>query len=131
MCVRDLMIMRESGHGSIVGRIKDTIIRGGENVFPKEVEDFLYLNPLVMEAQVFGVPDEFMGEEVAAWVMLKEGVSLTEEQLRHFYHGKVSVIITHSFEKRILSQPLFYPHIFGIDFQIQDTTSYFLRVGIS
>ena len=83
------MIMRESGHGSIVGRIKDTIIRGGENVFPKEVEECLHLHPLVMEAQTFGVPDSFMGEEVAAWISLK-GSTLTEEQLRHFCKGKVS-----------------------------------------
>lgn len=89
LILRDLMTMAETGHGSIVGRIKDTIIRGGENIYPKEVEDYIHSHPKVLEVQVFGVPDYRMGEEVAAWILLKDGVTLTEGEIRDFCKGKV------------------------------------------
>jgi len=82
--------MRETGHGSIVGRIKDTIIRGGENIYPKEVEEFFHTHPSILEAQVFGVPDYRMGEEVAVWIVLKGGASLSEDQIKTFCKGKVN-----------------------------------------
>jgi len=81
--------MTETGHVRIVGRLKDMIIRGGENVYPREVEDFLHTHPDVQEAQIVGVPDKRMGEELAAWICLKEGHSLNEADLKAFCKGKV------------------------------------------
>ena len=69
----DLATMDEEGYLNIVGRIKDMIIRGGENVYPREIEEFLYGHPKVQDVQVIGVPDEKYGEEVMAWVQLREG----------------------------------------------------------
>ena len=69
----DLATMDEDGYVNIVGRIKDMIIRGGENVYPREVEEFLYTHPAIADVQVIGVPDERYGEEVCAWVVLREG----------------------------------------------------------
>ncbi|XP_021956368.1 medium-chain acyl-CoA ligase ACSF2, mitochondrial isoform X2 [Folsomia candida] len=86
----DLTVMLPSGHARVVGRLKDLIIRGGENIYPREVEDFLHAHPDIQEAQVFGVPDPRMGEEVAAWVGIKEGRSLTDQDLRAFCKGKIA-----------------------------------------
>ena len=72
----DLAVMDDDGYVSIVGRIKDMIIRGGENVYPREIEEFLYAPPEVADAQVIGVPSERYGEEVMAWVKLREGATL-------------------------------------------------------
>ena len=69
----DLATMDEDGYVRIVGRIKDMIIRGGENVYPREVEEFLYGHPAVADVQVVGIPDERLGEEIMAWVIAKEG----------------------------------------------------------
>ena len=87
--------MDPSGHARVVGRIKDMIIRGGENVYPREIEDFLHTHPAIMEAQVFGVPDERLGEAVAAWIRLKDGqaASLNEAEVKEFCKGQVSVIM--------------------------------------
>lgn len=82
--------MTETGHARIVGRLKDMIIRGGENIYPREIEDFLHTHPHIQEAQVFSVPDFRLGEEVCCWIKLKDGESLTEEELRAFSKGKVS-----------------------------------------
>lgn len=90
MHTEDLAVMDEEGYVNIVGRIKDMVIRGGENVYPREIEEFLYTNPKVSDAQVIGVPDEKYGEEIAAWVKLKEGESATEEELRDFCRGKIA-----------------------------------------
>ncbi|GBL96173.1 Acyl-CoA synthetase family member 2, mitochondrial [Araneus ventricosus] len=86
----DLATMNEYGFIKIVGRIKEMIIRGGENIYPQEVENFLNSHPAVLEAHVCGVPDQRMGEEACAWICLKEGMSLTEEQVKQFCKGKIS-----------------------------------------
>ena len=84
--------MLESGHGRIVGRIKEMIIRGGENIYPREVEDFLHLNPKIAEAHVFGVPDARLGEEVAVWIRLNAGEEMTEQEVRAFCKGQVNAV---------------------------------------
>lgn len=86
----DLGIMDEEGYLKIVGRIKDMIIRGGENVYPREVEEFLYTHPKIKEVQVFGIPDTKMGEEVCAWIQLEESELLTEEEVRSFCRGQIT-----------------------------------------
>jgi fatty-acyl-CoA synthase len=87
----DLATMDDEGYLSIVGRIKDMVIRGGENVYPREIEEFLYTHPDVIDAQVIGVPDERYGEELMAWVRLREGVEpLSAEALRAFCAGKLA-----------------------------------------
>ncbi|SFE14216.1 AMP-binding protein [Blastococcus tunisiensis] len=87
----DLAVMDEAGYLNIVGRIKDMVIRGGENVYPREIEEFLYSHPDVVDAQVIGVPDERFGEELMAWVRLRAGAEpLTAEGLREFCAGKLA-----------------------------------------
>jgi fatty-acyl-CoA synthase len=86
----DLATMDEEGYLNIVGRIKDMVIRGGENVYPREIEEFLYTHPDIVDAQVIGVPDEKYGEELMAWVRLKDGASLDAETLRAFCEGKLA-----------------------------------------
>jgi len=86
----DLATMDESGYCKITGRLKDMIIRGGENVYPREVEEFLYTHPSVLDVQVVGLPDAKYGEEVAAFVILKEGQTATEEELREFCTGRIA-----------------------------------------
>jgi len=86
----DLAILDEEGYVSIVGRIQDMIIRGGENVYPREIEEFLYAHPDVSDVQVIGVPSERYGEEVMAWVKLREGGSLTGDQLAEYCKGKIA-----------------------------------------
>ena len=86
----DLAVMDEEGYCSIVGRIKDLVIRGGENLFPREVEEFLYTHPHILDVQVVGVPDDRYGEELCAWILLRDNCSLTEEQVREFCDGQIS-----------------------------------------
>ncbi len=86
----DLATMDEQGYVNIVGRIKDMIIRGGENVYPREIEEFLHTHVGVSEAQVIGVPSEKYGEEVMAWVKCKPGAKLTSEELTAYCTGKIS-----------------------------------------
>lgn len=86
----DLGVMREDGYINLTGRAKDLIIRGGENVYPREVEEFLYTHPKVAEVQVVGLPDERLGEVVLAWVRLKSGENATEEELRGFCEGRIA-----------------------------------------
>jgi fatty-acyl-CoA synthase len=87
----DLAVMDAEGYLNIVGRIKDMVIRGGENVYPREVEEFLYTHPDVVDAQVIGVPDERYGEELMAWVRLREGAApLTAEAVREFCAGRLA-----------------------------------------
>ncbi len=86
----DLATMDDDGYLNIVGRIKDMVIRGGENVYPREIEEFLYTHPDIVDAQVIGVPDERYGEELMAWVRLKEGASLDADGLRAFCDGKLA-----------------------------------------
>ncbi|HEY0418169.1 MAG TPA: AMP-binding protein, partial [Acetobacteraceae bacterium] len=86
----DLATIDAEGYGAIVGRIKDLVIRGGENVYPREVEEFLYRHPAIADVQVFGIPDPRYGEEICAWVKLREGQSLTEEEVREFCRGQIA-----------------------------------------
>ncbi len=86
----DLAVMDEDGYANIVGRIKDMIIRGGENIYPREVEEYLYTNPKVADVQVIGVPSEKYGEEVMAWVKVKSGESVTAEELEAFCRGQIA-----------------------------------------
>jgi fatty-acyl-CoA synthase len=86
----DLATMDEQGYVRVVGRIKDMIIRGGENVYPREVEEFLYTHPQIADVQVIGVPDERYGEELMAWVVLRPGTQLGEEELREFCRGQIA-----------------------------------------
>ena len=87
----DLAVMRDDGYCNVVGRIKDMVIRGGENIYPREIEEFLYTHPDVDDAQVIGVPDEKYGEEVCAWVRMKPGKSpLDAQALRDFASGKLA-----------------------------------------
>jgi fatty-acyl-CoA synthase len=86
----DLATMDDDGYVNIVGRIKDLVIRGGENVYPREVEEFLYTHPQVADVQVIGVPDEHYGEELMAWVIPREGASLTPEGVREFCRGRIA-----------------------------------------
>lgn len=83
-------MLEENGYGRIVGRIKDMIIRGGENIYPKEVEDFLNTHPDIVECHVFGVPDERMGEESCAAIRTANGQQLTRDDLKAFCKGKVA-----------------------------------------
>ncbi len=86
----DLATMDEDGYISIVGRIKDMIIRGGENVYPKEIEEFLSKHPSIATAQVIGLPDEKYGEEICAWVQVVDGQSLSEEDIKAYCQGKIA-----------------------------------------
>src|SRR3954447_22080005 len=86
----DLGTMDDQGYVKITGRIKDMVIRGGENLYPREIEEFLYTHPDVADVQVVGVPDERYGEELAAFVVLREGASCTEDDLRDWCRGKIA-----------------------------------------
>jgi fatty-acyl-CoA synthase len=86
----DLAVMDEEGYVNIVGRIKDMVIRGGENIYPREVEEFLYGHPAIADVQVIGVPDVRFGEELCAWVRLREGQQLSVEELRDFCNGRIA-----------------------------------------
>jgi fatty-acyl-CoA synthase len=86
----DLATMDAEGYINIVGRIKDMIIRGGENVYPREIEEFLYTHPKVSDVQVIGVPDPRYGEEIMAWVRVKSGEQVTAEELQDFCKGQIA-----------------------------------------
>ncbi|MEV7096094.1 AMP-binding protein [Amycolatopsis sp. NPDC051045] len=87
----DLAVMDGDGYVNITGRIKDMVIRGGENLYPREIEEFLYTHPDILDAQVIGVPDEKYGEELMAWVRMREGAEpLTAEKVREFCGGKLA-----------------------------------------
>jgi fatty-acyl-CoA synthase len=86
----DLATMDGEGYVRVVGRIKDMIIRGGENVYPREIEEFLYSHPQIADVQVIGVPDERYGEELMAWVVPRSGEALTEEEVREFCRGQIA-----------------------------------------
>jgi len=86
----DLAAVDENGYYRITGRLKDMIIRGGENIYPREVEDFLYLHPKVAEVQVVGLPHERLGETVLAWIRLKAGCTATVEEIQEFCKGEIA-----------------------------------------
>ena len=86
----DLATMDAEGYVNIVGRLKDMVIRGGENVYPREIEEFLYRHPAVQDVQVVGVPDAKYGEELCAWIKLREGASATPDDIRNFCKGQIA-----------------------------------------
>jgi fatty-acyl-CoA synthase len=86
----DLAVMDENGYCRVTGRLKDMIIRGGENIYPREIEEFLYKHPKVLDVQVVGIPDSVYGEEVMAWIILKDGESATIDEIKEYCKGKIS-----------------------------------------
>jgi len=86
----DLATIDEQGYCKIVGRLKDMLIRGGENIYPREIEEFLYTHPKISDIQVIGVPDKKYGEEVCAWIRLREGQHATEDEIRDYCRGKIA-----------------------------------------
>ena len=86
----DLAVIDDAGYCNIVGRVKDMVIRGGENVYPREVEEFLYRHPKIAAVQVFGVPDPKYGEQLVAWIILKKGASCKPEEIRSFCHNNIA-----------------------------------------
>ncbi|HJV25725.1 MAG TPA: AMP-binding protein [Aromatoleum sp.] len=86
----DLATIDEEGFCNIVGRIKDMVIRGGENLYPREIEEFLYRHPKILDVQVVGIPDQKYGEELCAWVIVREGQTLTEAEVRDFCQGQIA-----------------------------------------
>jgi fatty-acyl-CoA synthase len=86
----DLGTMDEAGYVRITGRLKEMIIRGGENIYPREIEDFLFTHPKIAQVAVFGIPDEYYGEEVMAWVMLHPGESMDEEELHEYCRDRIA-----------------------------------------
>lgn len=86
----DLATLDADGYGNIVGRIKDTVIRGGENIYPREIEEFLYKHPKVQGVQVFGVPDAHYGEELCAWILLREGAAVTPYDIKKYCLGQIA-----------------------------------------
>ena len=102
----DLATMDEAGYVNIVGRIKDMVIRGGENIYPREIEEFLLTHPAVVDAQVIGVPDERYGEELMAWVQLGPGDELTEDELKDFCRGRIAHFKVPRYVKFVSEYPL-------------------------
>jgi fatty-acyl-CoA synthase len=86
----DLAVMDDEGYVNIVGRIKDLVIRGGENIYPREIEEFLYRHPKVQDVQVVGLPDKRYGEELCAWIIVKPGQTATEDEVRDFCKGQIA-----------------------------------------
>ena len=86
----DLAVLDEDGYCNIVGRIKDMVIRGGENIYPREIEEFLYTHPKIADVQVFGVPDERYGEQLCAWISIQEGETLTEDEVVEFCRDRIA-----------------------------------------
>ncbi|MFC3068319.1 AMP-binding protein [Phenylobacterium soli] len=86
----DLATIDEGGYCNIVGRIKDMVIRGGENIYPREIEEFLYRHPAVQDVQVVGVPDTRFGEELVAWIVVRPGAALTEDEVRAFCKDQIA-----------------------------------------
>lgn len=102
----DLAVMDENGYFKITGRIKDMIIRGGENIYPKEIEEFLYTHPAVKDVQVIGVPSKQYGEEVMACIILKEGASATEDEIKEFVRSHMARHKTPKYVKFMDSFPM-------------------------
>lgn len=86
----DLAMFDEEGFCAVVGRVKDMIIRGGENIYPREIEEYLIRHPKVSDVQVFGIPDKKFGEEVCAWAIAKPGMDLNEDELRDALEGQIA-----------------------------------------
>lgn len=101
----DLSVVDENGYYKIVGRIRDMIIRGGENIYPKEIEEFLYTHPAIMDVQVVGLPSQQYGEEICAFIILKEGMTLTEDEVKDFVKANMARHKTPSYIRFLESYP--------------------------
>jgi len=86
----DIATLDDDGYCQIVGRIKNMLIRGGENIFPREIEEFLYQHPKIEQAEVIGVPDVKYGEQVCAWIKLREGETATQDEIKQFCKDKIA-----------------------------------------
>jgi fatty-acyl-CoA synthase len=86
----DLAVLNAEGYCTVTGRLKDMLIRGGENIYPREIEEFLYRHPKVQAVQVFGVPDRRYGEQVCAWIQLRSCAVATGEEIREFCRGQIA-----------------------------------------
>ncbi len=102
----DLAIMDENGYCKITGRIKQMIIRGGENIYPKEIEEFLYTHPKISDVQIYGVPDRKYGEQVMAAIILKKGVEMTEDEVKEFCKGRIANYKVPKYVKFVDSYPM-------------------------
>lgn len=102
----DLGEIDAEGYVKITGRIKDMIIRGGENIYPKEIEEFLYTHSQIQEVQIFGLPDEKYGEQVGAWVQLKEGADVTEAEIKEYCSGQITHFKIPKFIKLVNEFPM-------------------------
>jgi len=102
----DMARRDENGNYKITGRIKDMIIRGGENIYPKEIEDFIYTHPKVKDVQVIGVPDKQYGEEIMAWVILKDGETMTAEELQEYVRSNMAKHKTPRYVKFVTEFPM-------------------------
>jgi fatty-acyl-CoA synthase len=102
----DLAIMDENGYCKITGRIKQMIIRGGENIYPREIEEFLYTHPKVSDVQIYGVPDRKFGEQVMAAIILKSGMEMNEDEVREFCRGKIANYKIPKYVKFVDSYPM-------------------------
>jgi fatty-acyl-CoA synthase len=102
----DLAVMDENGYCKITGRIKNMIIRAGENIYPREIEEFLYTHPRISDVQVYGVPDRKYGEQVMAAIVLKKGVEMTEDEVKEFCRGKIANYKVPKYVKFVDSYPM-------------------------
>ena len=102
----DLAVMDENGYCKITGRIKNIIIRGGENIYPREIEEYLYQHPKVSDVQVYGVPDRKYGEQIMAAIILKKGEEMTEEEVKDFCRGKIANYKVPKYVKFVTSYPM-------------------------
>jgi fatty-acyl-CoA synthase len=102
----DLATMDDDGYANIVGRLKDMVIRGGENIYPREIEEFLYGHPKISDVQVFGIPDAKYGEELMAWVKLKDGQTATPEELQDFCRGQIATYKIPRYWKFVSEYPM-------------------------
>jgi fatty-acyl-CoA synthase len=102
----DLAVMRPDGYFHIRGRIKDIVIRGGENIYPREIEEFLHGHPKILDVHVVGVPDRRLGETVLAWVRLKPGETMTAAEVRDFCKGKIAYFKVPQYVRFVDSFPL-------------------------
>jgi fatty-acyl-CoA synthase len=102
----DLAIMDENGYCKITGRIKNMIIRGGENIYPREIEEFLYTHPKISDVQIYGVPDRKFGEQVMAAIILKKGMEMNEEEVKSFCKNRIATYKIPRYVKFVDSFPM-------------------------
>jgi len=102
----DIAVIDDDGYCQIVGRLKDMLIRGGENIFPREIEEYLYQHPAIEQVEIIGVPDEKFGEQVCAWIKLREGATVTADDIREFCNGKIAHFKVPHYVKFVDSFPM-------------------------